>query len=91
MKENMIKAKFLCRSTVTLGNKTIVFSEGKWYDGVYEEWQKPYLFKLNGGHKRFWVTNNFNERVEISKAEFNLIFSNMVELREFKINQILDI
>ena len=92
----IIKTKFLCKNgsqTVTKGLPMYVkdrFIEGKWYDGEYETYSTE-RYRLNNGWKRYWVINEIGEKEEISRSEMNAIFeNNITELRDKKINEILD-
>ncbi len=67
------------------------FIAGKWYDGEYEPWWFEDGFRLNGGHRRYWVINERGEKENIPKAHMNIIFElNIDEMRDKKIDEILN-
>ena len=93
----IIKTKFLCKN----GSRTAPrapfgsikwidrFIEGKWYDGEYETWSQQ-LYKLNGGWRRYWVINEQGEKEEISRVHMNAIFEMNIELRDYKLGELLN-
>ena len=94
----IIKTKFLCKSGSQISpggrgakvNWADVFIEGKWYDGEYEMWTFESGYRLNGGWRTYWVTNEQGVKSQISRPQMNLLFHHKVdEIRNNKIDEIL--
>lgn len=93
MIREIIKSKFYCKSgsQILLGDKlTDRFISGNWYDGEYEVWNFESGYRLNGGWRRYWVINEVGVKEEIHRGQMKAIFDLTSEVREFKINKILD-
>lgn len=92
-KGEIIKTKFLCKTTCSGGSYDNIkerFIEGKWYDGEYETWWFEGGYRMNGGHRRYWIINESGEKEDIGRPMFNIIFETDInELRDNKIKEIL--
>ena len=89
MKTEIIKTKFLCKSTMREGS-IHVFIEGKIYDGEYETWSWEDGYKCNGGWRTYWVTDESGESRPIPRARFRAVFYDEGETRDKRIEQILN-
>jgi hypothetical protein len=99
MRSEIIKTKFLCKnefSTIPRLNSykgvisTVKFIPGKWYDVEYQTWWSKDLFKLNGGHYKYWATDEHGDKEEMSKTYMNILFyMNDSEVRDKKLDNIL--
>ena len=80
MSSMIVPCKFKCKAGSKITDRGAIgpwidnFIEGKWYDGEYETWSFENGYILNGGFRRYWVTNESGVKQEISKAYMNAIF-----------------
>lgn len=94
----IVKTKWLCK------NRAQVAEGGKWktrfekdrvYDGEYETWgtkstPEEEMFRINGGWRKYWAINEWGEKEEIPKSHWGIIFYSNNEMRDYKIDKILD-
>lgn len=93
-----VKTKWLCKnSSQVLEGRTWKsrFEKDRWYDGEYETWETKHtseekMFRMNGGWRKYWAVNESGEKEELSKSEWKIIFHSNEELRDYKIDSILD-
>ncbi len=94
MKAEIIKAKFLCKNTMSEGShntkKCDVFISGKIYDGEYETWSWEDGYKCNGGWRTYWVKDESGKKRPIPRARFRAVFHDVDETRNIKIDNILE-
>lgn len=92
-KGEIIKTKFLCKTTMSRGpynNIEPKFTEGKWYDGEYETWGWKDGYECNNGWRRYWIVNDVGVKEEVQRTMFNAIFeTDIIKLRDNKINEII--
>lgn len=100
------KTKIICKSYMSISdgrgknilddfNSIKIFIEGKLYECEYEEWSFKDGYKMNGGHRTFWVTGEDSKKRELSRGEFNIVFGkdsipeDYVDILDNKINKII--
>ena len=95
-KGQIIKTKFYCKGTQKTSpaiENSIwreQFIEGNWYDGEYETYGWEDGFRLNGGHRKYWVIEENGKKIEIHKARMKMVFElDKEQIRDKKIEQIL--
>jgi len=97
MTKDIVKAKFLCKTTMSTGSRigsrigawNAAFEEGKIYDGEYETWSWKDGYRCNGGWRRYWVFRENGEKEEFTRAMFKAVFHDADETRNQMIEKIL--
>ncbi len=95
-----INKKYKCKGTMKTspsleGEWIDQFVEGKWYDCQYNTWsheeEKNKLYcRLNGGWDGYKSISESGVEIELSRAEFNVVFYvDYDEIREQLIDEIL--
>lgn len=84
-----------CKNSKLVGDLgfplTNIFIRGKIYDCEYEEWNSDEGFRLNGGHRRYWVINEIGQKEELSRGELRALFhTDPVDIRDVIIDDLLN-
>ena len=89
MKSEVIKAKFLCKNTMSISDSQI-FYNGEIYDGFYETWSWEGGYKANSGWRNYWVIDNKNIKHKMDRIIFRAVFYDVDETRDKRIDEILN-
>ena len=96
MKSEIIKAKFLCKNTMSEGSIhntkkcDDVFIYGKIYEGEYKTWSWEGGYESNGGWRSYWVVDELGNKRELNRFRFKAVFYDVDESRNIKIDNILE-
>jgi hypothetical protein len=96
MKSEIIKTKFLCKTTMREGSIhntkkwDDVFIEGKLYEGEYETWSWEGGYKSNSGWRSYWVIDESGNKIKLHRFRFRAVFHDVDETRNMRIEEILN-
>lgn len=86
---NRIKAKYVCKCSMSDSPKNTAFIAGKEYECEYESWTFKEGHRLNGGHRRYWAIGEDGEEREMPRPRFRAVFHTEHEKRDLLIEGIL--